>query len=347
MESQLGERQTEDLKVRTYKLFYMLLDQCLASPPLYVNIKTTHHPPQPPPPLPPRPNPLPVPHHLRPHPRKLSLRPRRRLRRAAVPWHAQLLHRPLLHHPIRQLQSPVYRLRQEKPRRLRPRHVNLLHPPTHHDFLLTPIQSAIIPPTSDTVFALLNCSVDSPVLNHYKSLCFNFSGHSCDELYNSCNAFRLFRLGMGLSNGTNSTGSTDFVPPCCFTGYDTVKFMSMNILDCTHYTSVTNTDRLRGLGPLDWTYGIKLSFAVPDTGCERCAQSGGTCGFDTETQVSLCLCSTFTNSTRECGSDTAEGSHCAASILFQAFFEHFCFLFFIRMMLIMTLLKFVVDNVKH
>ncbi|BFG14844.1 hypothetical protein CerSpe_011180 [Prunus speciosa] len=192
----------------------------------------------------------------------------------------------------------------------------------HHDFLMTPIQAAIIPPTSDTVFALLNCSVDSPVLNHYKSLCFNFSGHSCDELYNSCNAFRIFRLGLGVSNGTNSTGSTDFVPPCCFTGYDTVKFMSMNILDCTHYTSVTNTDRLRGLGPLDWIYGIKLSFAVPDTGCERCAQSGGTCGFDTETQVSLCLCSTFTNSTRECaaGSDTAEGRDCAPSILFQAFF---------------------------
>lgn len=159
----------------------------------------------------------------------------------------------------------------------------------HHDFILTDIQSAIIPPTSDTVFALLNCSIDSPVLNHYKYLCFNFSGHSCDELYLTCNAFRVFHLL------TNSS------PPCCFTGYDTVKFMSMNILDCTHYTSVINTDSLKGIGPLDWVYGIKMSYSVPDTGCQRCVRSGGTCGFDTETEGLLCLCSTTSNSSRECG----------------------------------------------
>ena len=72
----------------------------------------------------------------------------------------------------------------------------------HHDFAMTDIQSVIIPPSPDTIFALLNCSIDSPVLNHYKNLCFNFSGHSCDELYGSCNAFRLFHLL------TNSS------PPC-------------------------------------------------------------------------------------------------------------------------------------
>ncbi|XP_054822368.1 LOW QUALITY PROTEIN: uncharacterized protein LOC129320789 [Prosopis cineraria] len=105
----------------------------------------------------------------------------------------------------------------------------------HHDFVMTDVQSAIIPPSQDTVFALLNCSIDSPVLNHYKYLCFNFSGHSCDELYGSCNAFRMFHLL------TNSS------PPCCFTSYNTVKFMSMNILDCTHYTSLFNIDDLKVL----------------------------------------------------------------------------------------------------
>jgi len=159
----------------------------------------------------------------------------------------------------------------------------------HHDFLMTDIQSAIIPPSHDTVFVLLNCSIDSPVLNHYKYLCFNFEGHTCDELYGGCNAFRVFHFM------TNSS------PPCCFTSYNTVKFMSMNILDCTHYTSVFNSDKLRGVGPLDWVYGIKLSFSVPDTGCQSCTQSGGICGFDTETEGLLCLCSSFTNSTRECG----------------------------------------------
>ncbi|KAI4335051.1 hypothetical protein L6164_013734 [Bauhinia variegata] len=158
----------------------------------------------------------------------------------------------------------------------------------HHDFLMTDIQSAIIPPSQDTVFALLNCSIDSPVLNHYKYLCFNFSGHGCDQLYGSCNAFRIFHLQ------TNSS------PPCCFTSYNTVKFISMNILDCTHYTTVFNTDKLQGVGPLDWVYGIKLRFSVPDTGCESCRKSGGTCGFDTETEGPICLCSSFVNSTREC-----------------------------------------------
>lgn len=179
----------------------------------------------------------------------------------------------------------------------------------HHDFAMTDIQSVIIPPSPDTIFALLNCSIDSPVLNHYKNLCFNFSGHSCDELYGSCNAFRLFHLL------TNSS------PPCCFTGYDTVKYMSMNILDCTHYTTVINGDNLKGIGPLDWVYGIKLSFTVADTGCELCAESGGTCGFDTETVGFACLCSTSTNSSRECaaGSVTAEGHNHAPSLLFQAF----------------------------
>ncbi|KAJ6429569.1 hypothetical protein OIU84_021048 [Salix udensis] len=124
----------------------------------------------------------------------------------------------------------------------------------HHDFVMSDIQSVTIPPTPDTVFVLLNCSIDSP-------------------------------------------------------------FMSMNILDCSHYTTVINTDSLMGISPLDWVYGIKLSYSVPETGCERCSQSGGTCGYDTETEGMTCLCSSFSNYTRECagGSLTAgdhRSSHC-------------------------------------
>ncbi|XP_074383068.1 uncharacterized protein LOC141724728 [Apium graveolens] len=165
----------------------------------------------------------------------------------------------------------------------------------HHDFIMSDIQSVIMPPSPDTIFALLNCSIDSPILNHYKSLCFNFSGHSCDELYGGCTSFRLFHMAI------NST-----MPPCCFTGYDTVKYMSMNILDCTHYTTVYNTDNLKGVAPVDWVYGMKLSYSLPETGCERCGKSGGTCGFDVETQGMLCLCSGNSNATRECAS--ASGS---------------------------------------
>lgn len=95
--------------------------------------------------------------------------------------------------------------------------------------------------------------------------------------------------------------SNNTPPACCFTGYDTVKYMSMNILDCTHYTTVYNVDNLKGVGPVDWVYGMKLSYSVPETGCERCEKSGGTCGFDVETEGMNCLCSATSNSTRECG----------------------------------------------
>ncbi|KVH99773.1 uncharacterized protein LOC112519400 [Cynara cardunculus var. scolymus] len=161
----------------------------------------------------------------------------------------------------------------------------------HHDFLMSDLQFAIIPPSPDTIFALLNCSLDSPILNHYKSLCFD-NYHSCDDLYASCTSFKIFQM---LSNNT---------PPCCFTSYTTLKFMSINILDCTHYTSFYDADKLNK--PLDWSYGIKLSYGLADTGCDGCRRSGGTCGFDVETQGLLCICSPTLNSTRECGAGTTD-----------------------------------------
>ncbi|XP_059650133.1 uncharacterized protein LOC132295588 [Cornus florida] len=176
----------------------------------------------------------------------------------------------------------------------------------HHDFIMSDIQSAIIPPSPDTVFALMNCSIDSPVLNHYKSLCFNFSGHSCDELYGACTSFRLFHL-------VSNTSS----PACCFTGYDTVRYMSMNILDCTHYTTVYDSDGLKGIAPVDWLYGIKLSYSMPDTGCDRCTKSGGACGYDVETEGMHCICSSTMNSTRECAAGSVANlgkSHTVASL---------------------------------
>lgn len=86
---------------------------------------------------------------------------------------------------------------------------NLLQP--RHDFSLSDTQVLLLPPSSDSAFALLNCSADSPVLNRYKSLCSNFSGHSCDELYTSCAAFRLLRSVTGVYQ------------PCCFTEYSTLR----------------------------------------------------------------------------------------------------------------------------
>ncbi|KAI3983947.1 hypothetical protein MKX01_010092 [Papaver californicum] len=143
----------------------------------------------------------------------------------------------------------------------------------HHDFIMTGIQSVVMPPTADTVFILLNC-------------------HSCDELYNSCTSFSLFHP---LSpNGSVNTGYSS----CCYTNYNTVKLMSMNILDCSHYTTTYNTDELEG-----------LSYMVPNTGCDRCQRTGRTCGFDTETEIPNCARDGSSNSTRECaGGIVADGA---------------------------------------
>uniref|UniRef100_A0A803KU61 Wall-associated receptor kinase C-terminal domain-containing protein n=1 Tax=Chenopodium quinoa TaxID=63459 RepID=A0A803KU61_CHEQI len=83
----------------------------------------------------------------------------------------------------------------------------------HHDVRLTDIQYAIIPPSPDTVFALLNCSIDSPILHRFSSLCFEFAGHKCQELYSSCNSFRIFTtaglVNPGASNNTGPAGVPD------------------------------------------------------------------------------------------------------------------------------------------
>ncbi|XP_010551106.1 PREDICTED: uncharacterized protein LOC104821807 [Tarenaya hassleriana] len=182
----------------------------------------------------------------------------------------------------------------------------------HHDFKLTDLQNAVIRPSYDTVFALLNCSVDSPVLNHFRNLCFNFSGHSCSELYSSCSSFRVFNLTSSLYG--NSTVHT--TPYCCFTGYDTVRVMSMDILDCSHYTSVIDGGNMRDVAPFDWLYGIELSYSVPDVGCGHCQKSGGSCGFDTESEGFLCLCSAFNNATRDCGGAMAEQAGCHSNNIY-------------------------------
>ncbi|KAL9233060.1 hypothetical protein vseg_008100 [Gypsophila vaccaria] len=233
----------------------------------------------------------------------------------------------------------------------------ILQPP--HGLKLSDIQYAVVPPSPDTVFALLNCSLDSPVLNRYRSLCFDVAGHKCAELYSSCNSFRVFTDPALLSPGipSNYTGPNGYFyaggtnnnynynynynnnsgggggmppPPCCFTGYSTMKVMSMDILDCTHYTSFYNADKLEGVGPMDWSYGLKFSYSMPDMGCQRCMKSGGSCGFDSETEALMCLCSAAVNSTRQCGvgTDMDSSEHWIPySIITQLLFISFGFLF--------------------
>lgn len=203
-----------------------------------------------------------------------------------------------------------------------------------HDFALSDEQYLNIFPSPDTFFALLNCSADSPLLHRLSRVCApTLSGHTCDELY-SCPAFQLLQQpgggngssvissssSSGIGNGSSIFGSLPPPPPpsaspvtlapssCCFTRYDTLKYMSMEMLDCTHYAMVSGAYGLKGVSAADWTYGIKLSYNVPDVGCDRCRKSGGACGFDTETQGDLCICSASLNSTTTaCGDASING----------------------------------------
>lgn len=164
---------------------------------------------------------------------------------------------------------------------------NTLQP--RQDFKMSEVQSVLIPPSPDTYFILLNCSSDSPVLHRYSSLCGNFSGNTCDELY-SCPAFKVL---MGVPIAPTP-------PPCCSTDYKTLQFLSLDVIGCSHYTTIYNADNLNGKNPLDWPYGIRLSYSLPDDDCDQCQSTGGTCGFNTETERLLCLCSGM-NTTRDCG----------------------------------------------
>lgn len=64
--------------------------------------------------------------------------------------------------------------------------------------------------------------------------------------------------------------------------------------------------KMRGVAPVDWSYGIELSYSVPEIGCGRCQKSGGTCGFDVETEIFLCQCSNNV-SPRDCGGGVDQG----------------------------------------
>ncbi|RID63440.1 hypothetical protein BRARA_E02449 [Brassica rapa] len=96
--------------------------------------------------------------------------------------------------------------------------------------------------------------------------------------------------------------------------YDTVRVMNMNILDCSHYTTVIDDGKMRGVTPVDWSYGIELSYSVPEIGCDRCQKSGGTCGFDAETNIFLCQCPVSNDvSPRDCGGGVSDKGGCNSS----------------------------------
>ncbi|CAG7877322.1 uncharacterized protein LOC103869691 [Brassica rapa] len=184
----------------------------------------------------------------------------------------------------------------------------------HHDFKLSDIQNAIIRPSYDTVFALFNCSNDSPVKNRFKSLCFEAAGHSCDDLYSACPSLTIFNTLPGNITASLGNSTVRATPYCCFTSYDTVRVMNMNILDCSHYTTVIDDGKMRGVTPVDWSYGIELSYSVPEIGCDRCQKSGGTCGFDAETNIFLCQCPVSNDvSPRDCGGGVSDKGGCNSS----------------------------------
>lgn len=132
---------------------------------------------------------------------------------------------------------------------------------------------SILPPSPDNTIVLLNCSDTSIVKRDSARLCMtkNSSSLPCDALYD-CPAFDSLRKAQ-------AQGSRAKEPFCCNTDFEKLGNRSLKDLQCSHYTSILNSDQYaKKIDPTDWNSGIRLSFSEsqsgnpPDIGdfCKKC-----------------------------------------------------------------------------
>lgn len=141
---------------------------------------------------------------------------------------------------------------------------------------------SILPPSPDNTIVLLNCSDTSIVKRDSARLCItkNSSSLPCDALYD-CPAFDSLRKAQ--QQGSRAKAF------CCNTDFEKLGNRSLKDLQCSHYTSVLNSDQSpKKIDPTDWNSGIRLSFSEsqsdnpPDIGdfCKKCDRSGHDSSFD-------------------------------------------------------------------
>jgi len=129
---------------------------------------------------------------------------------------------------------------------------------------------SVLPPSPDNTIVLLNCSDTSIVKRDSASLCMTKnSSLPCDALYD-CPVFDSLRKSQ---HGSRAMAF------CCNTDFEKLGNRSLKDLQCSHYTSILNSDRYpKKTDPTEWYSGIRLSFSesqsdnVPDIGdfCHRC-----------------------------------------------------------------------------
>ncbi|CAL9214410.1 unnamed protein product [Arabidopsis halleri] len=152
----------------------------------------------------------------------------------------------------------------------------------------------------DTVFTLLDCSVDeSPVFTPLSngsgrvSLCDRQSSSICTFLYSNCRAISLINLQV-------STCCV-YVPLDLGPSFE----MDLNKLKCSSYSGFYNLGPGQESHPENWNYGIalKYKFNVFDEYpgvCGGCERSNGACGFNTQTSSFVCNCPGGINTTSDC-----------------------------------------------
>ncbi|KAG9155195.1 hypothetical protein Leryth_020455 [Lithospermum erythrorhizon] len=151
----------------------------------------------------------------------------------------------------------------------------------------------------DTIFALLDCSVDSSPI--YKSsggennssfpMCDNQGAEICSLLY-SCQA--VSRIDLPVST------CCVYAPVDLGPSFD----MDLQKLKCTSYSSIHGFNG-QFPNPQGWNYGISLKYKFNFNNdypivCDNCEKSHGVCGYNGPYNAFSCNCPTGVNTTTDC-----------------------------------------------
>ncbi|CAI9112385.1 OLC1v1012832C1 [Oldenlandia corymbosa var. corymbosa] len=167
-------------------------------------------------------------------------------------------------------------------------------------FVIEEWRAPFLNPTTDNVFMLIQCSPESPLFQGFpgKHLpCGNVSGMGCDEYY-GCPAWSFVGSSTGRGSGYGSGR-----PECCSVAFETLKAVNLSKLGCQGYSSAYSLAPLRVSGPDEWSYGIRVKYSLQgnESFCKSCEATGGSCGFNTDSDSDLCMCGNW-NSTTNCDS---------------------------------------------